>query len=192
MKDIRKHIVNTVLAGIVATLPVMGLIFMVAYLESELRPLAGMIPEPLRFPGIGIVLVIIFLYLVGLAASSIAGRWVMRYSDSVLHRIPGIGTLYKTIKQILGYGEDEGAIFRRVVLVRGNGMRKELGLVTEEVQDLHGEKKLTVFVPGSPNPGNGRLFFMDPDGCEATDFTVDSVLKTLLSLGKTSLITRKR
>ncbi len=35
------------------------------------------------------------------------------------------------------------------------------------------------------------MFFMNPDGCEATDFTVDSVLKTLLSLGKTPLNIKK-
>lgn len=92
--------------------------------------------------------------------------------------------LYRTLKQILGFDAGEGALFQRVVLVRDDSTNsREIGLVTASEGD--GEtKQLIVFIPGSPNPSQGRLLHIAASRVEPTDWSVDRALKSLFSVGK--------
>jgi uncharacterized membrane protein len=47
-----------------------------------------------------------------------------------------------------------------------------------------GSKQLIVFVPGSPNPSQGRLLRIPANRVTPTDWPIDKALKTLFSLGK--------
>lgn len=104
--------------------------------------------------------------------------------DGSLSRFPALGILYRTLKQILGFDTGEGALFQRVVLVRDDSTSStEIGLVT--ASDGDGEAKhLIVFVPGSPNPSQGRLLRIPASRVDATDWSVDKALKSLFSVGK--------
>jgi uncharacterized membrane protein len=70
------------------------------------------------------------------------------------------------------------------VLVPNNSVGgTEIGLVT--ASDGEGSnKQLLVFVPGSPNPAQGRLLRLPAQRVISTDWTVDKALKSLFSLGK--------
>jgi len=149
----------------------------------------GKITEPFNsrqiyFPGEGLLLVIALLYLLGLTLTSVVGRWVWNTLDSGVSRLPGLGLLYRTLKQILGFDAGEGALFQRVVLVPDESTRSmEIGLVTASAGDAEA-KHLTVFVPCSPNPSQGRLLRIPASSVITTDWTVDKALKALFSLGK--------
>jgi len=92
--------------------------------------------------------------------------------------------LYRTLKQILGFDAGEGALFRRVVLIRDDSTSSmEIGLVTASEGDGEAQH-LIVFVPGSPNPSQGRLLRIPASRVETTDWTVDKALKSLFSVGK--------
>jgi uncharacterized membrane protein len=95
------------------------------------------------------------------------------------------GTLYRSLKQILGFDAGEGAaLFQQVVLVPDeNTGSMEIGLVTASEGD-GGSKQLVVFVPYSPNPSRGRLLRIPASRVTPTDWTVDKALKALFSLGK--------
>jgi uncharacterized membrane protein len=71
-----------------------------------------------------------------------------------------------------------------VVLVPDDSTRStEIGLVTTSEGDGEAQQIL-VFVPGSPNPSQGRLLRLPANRVLATDWTVDRALKGLFSLGK--------
>ena len=176
-----RHISRCLLAGLVAALPVGGTILIVALAEGLLRPL---LPSAIYFPGAGLLTVVLLLYLLGLAMTSFLGRWLWTRVDSFLSRLPALGGIYRTIKQVLGYGEGSGALFQRVVFVPDEATgAQELGLVTGSVAE-GGETRLLVFVPGSPNPSQGRLLLLPEGRAVGTDWKVDRALKALLSLGK--------
>src|SRR3989338_6003956 len=42
----------------------------------------------LSIPGLGFLLLIVFVYLVGMVATNILGRALVRFGESLLHRIP--------------------------------------------------------------------------------------------------------
>lgn len=181
MSAIYRHLTVCLLTGLVTILPVGGTIFLIAVAENMLRP---MIPAKLYFPGVGLISVMVLLYLLGLTLSTVVGRWFWKWLDQVMGRLPGLGLIYRTLKQILGFEAGEGGLFQRVVLVHDEGSGgAEIGLVTT-IEGEGDAQQLVVFLPGSPNPSQGRLLRLPPSRVIATDWSIDRALKTLFSLGK--------
>lgn len=181
MEQLKSHFFVCLLTGLVAILPVGGTILLIVYAERSLSPL---IPPQFYIPGAGLLLVVVLLYLLGLTLTSVIGRWLWQALDSALGHIPGLGTIYRTLKQILGFDSGEGALFERVVLVRNDSVGStEIGLVTAS-EGEGSAKQFVVFVPGSPNPAQGRLLRLPAERVVTTDWTVDKALKSLFSLGK--------
>lgn len=181
MEKLQCHFILCLLTGLVTILPVGGTILIIVYAERTLSPL---IPARFYIPGEGLLLVILLLYLLGLTLTSVIGRWLWQALDGTLSHIPGIGTIYRTLKQILGFDAGEGALFERVVLVQNDSVGStEIGLVTSS-EGEGSAKQFIIFVPGSPNPAQGRLLRLPASRVIATDWTVDKALKSLFSLGK--------
>lgn len=181
MNNIYRHCVVCLLTGLVTLLPVGGTIILLVFAERSLAPL---IPDRIYFPGVGLLSVLALLYLLGLTLTTVVGRWLWNLIDCGLSRLPGLGMLYQTLKQILGLDVGDGALFKRVVLVPDDSTRStEIGLVTTSEGDGEAQQIL-VFVPGSPNPSQGRLLRLPANRVLATDWTVDRALKGLFSLGK--------
>lgn len=185
MKGVMRHFSKMLIAGIVALLPIGGTILGIVYLESELAEAWNGV-KPLRgyyFPGLGIVAVVLIIYATGLLVSTFLGRFVWKLFDGVLTRLPLLGSLYDTLKQILGYDVGEDAIFQRVVFVRDPDVNgEELGLVTSRPL---ADGRLLVFIPGSPMPTSGRLLVVSESATRAVDMTVNDALSALVALGKT-------
>jgi uncharacterized membrane protein len=181
MERLQKHFVVCLITGLVAILPIGGTLLLVVFAERSPSPL---VPSRFYFPSEGLLLVIALLYLLGLTLTSVVGRWLWNTLDTGLTRLPGVGILYRTLKQILGFEAGEGGLFQGVVLVRDDSTDSvEIGLVTSSSGD--GEtKQLLVFVPFSPNPSQGRLLRISASRVTRTDWSVDKALKTLFSLGR--------
>ncbi|HDO25875.1 MAG TPA: DUF502 domain-containing protein [Nitrospirae bacterium] len=187
MKKLQKHIAQCLIAGIVAMLPVGGLIITVGYMESTISG-SGLSKLPFYFPGFGLLVAALFIYLVGLGITTFIGKWLWTRVDRILDKLPALGRMYQTLKQILGYGEGEDAIFYEVVLIPSRDFQsEEIGLVTNRVTDDSGKAKLIIFVPGVPNPTSGRLIVMDKDSVKLLSMPVNESLKALVSMGKTDI-----
>ena len=181
-----QHIARCFLAGLVAVLPVAGLIILIYYLDLNIRMLFK--GSFFDFPGIGLVAGFIGIYALGFTITTIMGRWLWRRVDSVLSHLPVVGMIYKTLKQILGYGSGKDGMFQRVVLVPDAARHcYEIGLVTEEITVLGEPRRLSIFMPGSPNPTQGRLILIEAEKCVPTAIKVDVAMKALISTGKTGL-----
>jgi len=181
MERIQRHFIVCLITGLVTVLPIGGTILLIVFAEKSLSPL---IPARFYVPGEGLLLVIILLYLLGLTLTSVIGRWLWDALDSALSSLPGIGTIFRTLKQIFGFDAGGGALFERVVLVQNDSVGStEIGLVTS-TEGEGSAKQFVVFVPGSPNPAQGRLLRMPASRVITSDWTVDKALKALFSLGK--------
>lgn len=187
MNAVIGHLSRCFIAGIVALLPIGGLVVTVAYLEYLIAG-SWLKDQPFYFPGVGLLAVSVLVYLIGLFVTTFIGQWLWRRVDALLDHVPALGRFYQTLKQILGYGSGTDAFFQRVVLVRnGETGAEELGLVTNAVSDGEGGEKLVVFIPGSPNPTIGRLTLADAVATRPVKTPVDEVMKALISVGKTPL-----
>jgi uncharacterized membrane protein len=179
---IRNHVVTAFIAGIVAMLPVAGLAITIVYFENQVAG-SWLKNQGFYFFGLGLLIFIVLVYLIGLTVSTFVGRWIWRRVDLLLDRLPVLGSLYQTLKQILGYGEGPKGIFQRVVLVAMESRdRYEIGLVTREASE-ETQGRIVVFVPNAPTPTSGRLVYIEPELTQPSSLTASQAMQLLVSLG---------
>jgi uncharacterized membrane protein len=129
---------------------------------------------------------VVMVYVTGLVVSSVIGNWLWRSVDQLLDRLPVIGNLHQTVKQLLGYGEGTNAMFRRTVFVSLPGSNAlEIGLLTREATSETGGRAL-VFVPNAPTPTSGRLVLLEESRLLPCSMSVSHAMQILVSLGSIS------
>ena len=187
MKPITQHISKCFVAGIVALLPIAGTVFSIVYIEQTIAN-SWLARQPWYFPGMGILAAAAVIYLIGLTVSSLIGRFFWTMIDTTLDRLPALGSLYRTLKQVLGYGEGDDGMFQEVVLVPSREHDAcEIGLVTQSTRLADDNLQLTVFIPGAPMPTAGRLILIDERHVQRVDMKVADSLRAIVSVGKTDM-----
>lgn len=185
MKAPARHLTRCLVAGIVALLPMGGAVFTIVWLEGAI---ASWWRDEVRwyFPGLGLLLAVLAVYLVGLFVTTFVGRWLWRSVDRLLESLPLLGPLYQSLKEVLGYDSARGRFFQGVVAVRADEGH-EIGFVTGEGPGPDGRPHTLVFVPSTPNPTNGKLLLVEPARLQRLDVRTADALRALVSLGKTPL-----
>ena len=185
MNSPTRHVTRCLVGGIVALLPIGGTALGLVYAETTLAR-SWRDEVSWYLPGMGIVAALLLVYLVGLLVTTFFGRWLWRQADKLLQRVPLVGTLYSSLKEVLGYDTARDRFFESVVAVRvDDGF--EIGLVTGRADGPDGTEHTIVFVPSSPNPSNGRLLLLPPDHINELDLRAADALRGLVSMGKTPL-----
>lgn len=181
-----RHVTRCLVAGIVALLPLGGAVLTVVWLENAISGSWRGALGGLYFPGLGLLLALAVVYLVGLFVTTFVGRWLWRRLDRLLENLPLLGTLYQSLKEVLGYDSARERFFQGVVAVTVDE-GYEIGFVTGESAGPDGTPHTLVFVPSSPNPTNGRLLLVPPAQLKRLDVRTADALRALVSMGKTSL-----
>src|SRR5881394_943366 len=178
MGRLQTHVRNKLVAGTLAAIPVALTIFILWYVDSRARSLFG-----IQYPVAGLLVGLAGLYLLGLFVTSLIGRWILGGADVLLAHIPGLRDLYQSWKQMAFSPEGDEGIFARVVMVPDeSGQMGMLGFSMRKPLDGDPET-VCVFVPGSPNPTSGRLYFVPARTCMALDLPARVALKVLISGG---------
>jgi uncharacterized membrane protein len=182
MNSLKNHLVRCFIAGVVAILPIAGLAATIAYFENQVAGI-WLKNQGFYFFGLGLLILAMVIYLIGLVVSTFIGRWVWNRVDQLLDRLPILGNLYLTLKQILGYGSGPGGLFQRVVLVPfDHPQRWEIGLVTVEPNDSTAGR-LGIFLPSAPTPTSGRFLYLEPDKVLPTSLRAGEAMQILVSMG---------
>ena len=147
---------------------------------------------PFAIPGFGLLVAVIFITLVGFLAKNLIGRSIVRFGESILHRMPLVRTLYKSLKQIFeSVLNEQSSSFRKVGLVEfpspgiwtigfiSSGVKGEIAYRLSEA----GEEIVTVFVPPTPVPTAGFLLFVPKSKIRLLDMSVEDATKFLISGG---------
>jgi uncharacterized membrane protein len=178
MGRIQTHVRNKLVAGALAAIPVAVTAFILWYLDSKARALFD-----IRYPVLGLAVTLGGLYVLGLFITSLIGRWVLTATDVLLAHIPGLRDLYQSWKQMAFSPEGDEGIFARVVLIPDETGRMRL-MGFSQRKPIDGDPETTcVFVPGSPNPTTGRLYFVPTRDCLTLDLPARAALKILVSGG---------
>jgi uncharacterized membrane protein len=178
MGRIQTHVRNKLAVGALAAIPVAVTAFILWYLDSKARALFD-----IRYPVLGLVVTLLGLYGLGLFSTSLIGRWILTGVDVLLAHIPGLRDLYQSWKQMAFSPEGDEGIFARVLLVPDEtGKMNMMGFSTRKPVEGDPET-ICVFVPGSPNPTSGRLYFVAARECLTLDLPARIALKILISGG---------
>jgi uncharacterized membrane protein len=179
-------------AGILVVVPIVIAILILVWLFNYIDDIAQPVTQSLlgrTIPGLGFGIMVLLIYLTGLVATSIIGRRLIHYGETLLARVPMFRYIYTGIKQIMeAFAAPGGRGFVQVVLVEfpKQGMRA-IGFVTSESPVESGERLLNVFIPTAPNPTSGYLEIVRESDVIRTDISIDDALKMVLSGGKISL-----
>lgn len=194
LKKIYKHLRAKILAGILVILPLGITIFILKFVFTALDNAVGPLgTEATHFifhrevpiPGLGIIIFLLLLYLLGLVATNVLGRRLLRWGDRIFTAIPIVKKIYSASKQLTeAFSINQKASFRQAVFVEFPQEESfVIGFITNEITDLTPQTKVTVFVPTAFIPPMGFLLFLPKERIIPSRLTIEEAVKAIMSLG---------
>ena len=197
MKRLRTSLKNYLLTGLLVILPVFITAYVIWFLIRAMDVVLKYVPAkylpdtylPFHMPGIGLILVIIIIFAVGVLFRNLAGRKVVNFWEYLVARIPLVRILYSGVKQLLeSFFLQKNDAFKRVALLeyprRGIYV---IGFITGEskgeVQSKTDKNMMNVFVPTTPNPTSGFYILIPKDELIILNMTVEDAFKLIISGG---------
>lgn len=183
------------LVGLIVIAPVGLTVFVLRWIFNSIDAILG---EPLqralgfRIPGVGFLLLVLFLIVVGWVVHRAAGRQLLQWWNQALSRFPLTGRLYNAISQIIqSVLGDQRKLFRRTVLIPypTEGLWAVAFLTNEDapvVSKLVGEPCVNVFMPTTPNPTTGFMIVVPRAKVIDTTISIEEAMKLILSAGALS------
>jgi uncharacterized membrane protein len=140
-------------------------------------------------PGIGLLLVLVISYFIGLAAKNYIGRFIIDTGNAIISRIPMLNKVYVAVQQIVdAVAGHNKKLFERAVLIEYPKKNSFcIAFVTSETKGeiprRTGLDMVSVFVPTTPNPTSGFLLFLPRSEIIELDMNVETAVKTVVSAG---------
>lgn len=179
MKLFDKHTArNTFLAGLFAVIPLAVTGYLIYLVEINTRHITVALFGR-YIPLLGAVIVLIFVYGLGMIVRSVIGRWLIQGIDRLLTPIPLLKELYAAWKQVSFTPNGGEGMYAKVVLVPGGPATKVLGFSSGK--PAPNSTLVPVFVPNVPNPITGRIHFVEQADVIETPLSTDEAFKILLS-----------
>ena len=156
-------------------------------IPPELRPETYL---PVNVPGTGLIVAFVALTLLGFLTANLVGRKLVEFGEELLHRMPIVRPIYKTMKQIFEtLFSKSGSTFRTVGLVEfpAPGMWSIVFLSQPPSRDivdrLPESEHVSVFMPCTPNPTTGFFFYLPRKDVVELDISVEAAATLIMSAG---------
>jgi len=185
-----------VLAPLAVTIWIIGRIF--AVVGGTFSPLLfPYVPQALRndeWLGIvwnilATVIVLVLITALGYLSRYVLGQYFGGLAERFIQSIPGVNTVYNTVKQIVDtFSSQHRSLFSKVVLVEfPRAGCHTIGFLTNKVGGeaaAHaGDDLWSVFVPTTPNPTSGFLLLVPRKDIIELEMSVGDGMKMLISGG---------
>ncbi|HEY5597354.1 MAG TPA: DUF502 domain-containing protein [Kiloniellales bacterium] len=189
---------NYFFAGILVTAPISITIWVtwevLTFVDNQVVPLVppAWNPEtylPFSIPGLGVLVMIVFLTAVGFFTAGLVGRTLVGLGEGILDRMPVIRGIYSAVKQLIEtVFKEKSRAFRDVVLIQYPRPDSwAIGFITGETETnvQHGTPKnvVNVFLPTTPNPTSGFLLFVPENEVVPLSMSIEEGIKMVVSGG---------
>jgi len=185
MQPISRFVGTTILGGVLFLTPIVVLGFVLSkafdVLRRGLKPLTALIPDALGSgPTMTTMLTILLLglacLLAGLVAETLlAQKIVSALEATVLSKLPGYEYLKEAGTSVLGLSESA----EHPVVLADLGGSWRIGVQTEFI----GGGFVAVFIPNSPNPMSGSVFFVPVDRVRPANVPLATAIACLRRCG---------
>jgi uncharacterized membrane protein len=195
----RSRIRNYFLTGLILVGPLYVTIsltwWFINWVDELVRPItpAALRTEtylPIHVPGLGLIIAFCTLTLLGFLTANLIGRKLVEFGERILHQMPIVRPIYKTMKQIFeALFSKSGSSFRKVALVEfpAPGMWSLVFLSQAPSRDvatrLPSTEHVSAFLPCTPNPTTGFFFYVPKKDIIELDITVEAAMALLMSAG---------
>ena len=197
-RGITRHIKLSLVAGSLLLIPV-GLTYILAKwlfnsIDNILHPLVQWSFEryqiDIDFPGIGVLVAVLLVYLAGMFATFGIGKLVTTWGQKVTTNIPLVGHIYSASRQLVesfSASETKETGFKRVVLIEyPKSGAWSIGFLTNFTVMGNGIKLAVVYVPTAPLPNSGWVAMIPADQVLDTNLSVPQAMQTVFSAGVVS------
>jgi len=184
MKTISRFLGTTILAGVLFLAPIVALAIVLnkafVFLRRGLQPITALFPD--RFASAPTTTAVAAFALLGLACffagllarTLLAQRFVSGLEQAVLSELPGYEYLKQAGTSFLGVSESSE---HPVVIVHLGGAWR-IGVQTDAADGA-----VAVFVPNSPNPMSGSVYFVAADRVRPANVPLASAIACLRRCG---------
>ena len=137
-----------------------------------------------RIPGIGILLMVVIVFIVGVLLQGRTGRWFVRGFQALLMRIPIVKAIYGPAQQLFdSFTGKSDSGFKRVVLIEypkaGTWM---VGFLTATTV-IDGQEMGVVYVATAPTPNSGWVAVVPIEEVYDIDMSVGDAMNLIFSGG---------
>ena len=182
--------------GLVILIPLIITIFLLLWLFRLLDSILGRYFAHFfgaYVHGVGLVGLFLLIWLVGVLGRTYLGGKLNRLKDMLIERIPMVGPLFSSVKQVSdGLLEMDASNFEQVVMIEypRRGLHA-IGFITsrstaniiDQGSPSETHEMVHVFVPTVPNPTSGHLLLVPENEIKLLALSVEDALKVVLSLG---------
>ncbi len=188
LKKTRSRFLSGLLVLVPIAVTIFVIRFMVGVLASIGRPVLMIwmdeVPQ-LAVDALAFLMALVLIYGVGLFATHITGRRLVKFGENMLLKLPLVKSIYGASKNVVdAFSKDAHTTYEAVALVEfpRRGARA-IGFVMGSMLNNDGVMIYRVYVPTAPNPTSGFLLLLPENEVEFTDMPVETALKTILSGG---------
>ncbi|WP_160004188.1 DUF502 domain-containing protein [Rhizobium sp. 18055] len=199
--SIAARIRNNFLAGIIICAPIAITLWLtwsvVRWADSWVKPYLPARYDPdnyLNFavPGSGLLIGLIIITLIGFLGKNLIGQSIVRFSESLVRRVPLVRVIYKSVKQIFETVlKERSNSFKKVGLIEypSPGLWSMVFIATDAKGEIAskfnamGHDMVSVFLPPTPVPTAGFLIFVPREKIVLLDMSPEDAAKLLISGG---------
>ena len=179
------------LQGLLVVIPIALTFWIVRFMYNVVDGIAGDAVNGLlqatagfSIPGIGIIIMVVLVFIVGLLMRFGGGRWFVNGFRGLMMRIPLVKAIYGPSQQLLdSFTGKSDSGFKRVVLIEypkaGTWMVGFLTATTE----VDGQEMGIVYVATAPTPNSGWVAVVPIDQIYDIDLTVGDAMNLIFSGG---------
>ena len=183
-----KKIINYFLQGILYTAPIGVTLYIIYAVFGFMDGLLDELLESLlnvQIPGLGLVIIFLFLVVIGIIGESIIARPIKNLLNRILSKIPLLNLVYSAITDLFSafVGKDRKFDKPVIVQVNPNANLEKLGFLTnEDLSSINEQEKVAVYFPHSYN-FSGELFIVARSQVRPLNINPAIVMKFIVSGG---------
>jgi len=181
------------LAGVIIVVPVVVTAYAVWWVGVRLDAVGAILLDRVKVPyvpGVGIVVVLAGIYLIGLLARFLLFRKALSLLEGIIARVPGVKTIYESVRDLMGlFGRDSQRMGRVVEYRPPGSAAAMLAILTNDqppgIAREAADGKVAIYLPFSYMFG-GITIFVEPQHLRDVDMTVETALKLAATAAVTS------
>lgn len=193
---IMRFIGRTFGRGLIVVLPAVVTVFLLWWLFAKVESLVVMVlvglgvPREEIVPGIGVVLVVVIVFVMGLLMKAALAQQLYRGFESLLGRVPLVKSLYGSIRDLMGFfsGEQKQGLGRVVMVdLNGDGRQRLIGFLTRDTfedmpEGVGSDQHVAVYLPMSYQLG-GFTTIVPRDAVQSVDMPIEQAMRFALTAG---------
>jgi len=189
-----KGLTRTFLTGLAAILPIVITLALLWWLGTTAEELLGgllraILPEPLYFPGLGLLVTLGVIFGIGVLLRAYVVQWLFAWVEDLMEHIPVVKTIHGVVRDMMSLvSGDLEKQFGDAVLVTLPGTDYRLvGFVTREdfaglPDELGSEGTIAVYLPMSYQIG-GYTLMLPRKQVEPLNLSLEDAMRYTLTAG---------